>query len=209
MLNRMVKPGVFLLLLAPLLWLCYQIWIEIQAPTTALGADPGEAIVHFLGEWAIRVLLLAFSVSPLRDLFRQPLIAQQRRMVGLFAFAYATLHLLAYLFFYIQFAWALLLEDFIERAFITVGIGALLCLLPMAITSTRAWQRRLKRSWKRLHLLIYPAVGLAIIHLYWLTKDGFIEVFVYAVWFAVLLAYRVAVKQRQRQPLRFTTASDS
>ena len=188
--QRVLKPLLFIGLSSPLLWLGWQIWIEIQAPTTALGADPGEAIVHFLGEWAIRVLLLAFSISPLRDLLKQPFIARQRRMVGLFAFAYAALHLFAYLFFYIQFEWAALLDDFVERAFITVGIAALVCLLPMAITSTHGWQRRLKRNWQRLHLLVYPAVAFAIIHLYWLTKDGFAEVFVYAIWFALLLTHR-------------------
>ena len=112
-------------------------------------------------------------------------------MVGLFAFTYAVLHLLAYLFFYIQFDWNALLDDFVERAFITVGIAALLCLLPMAVTSTLGWQRRLRRNWKRLHLLVFPAVGFAIIHLYWLTKDGFAEVVVYAIWFALLVGQRV------------------
>ena len=188
---RSLKPILFLALLSPLLWLAWQIWIEIQAPTTALGADPGESIVHFLGEWAIRVLLLAFSVSPLQQVLKLPIIGRQRRMVGLFAFAYAVLHLLAYLFFYIQFDWNALLDDFVERAFITVGIAALLCLLPMAVTSTQGWQRRLRRNWKRLHLLVFPAVGFAIIHLYWLTKDGFAEVVVYAIWFALLVGQRV------------------
>lgn len=146
--------------------------------------------MHFLGEWAIRILLLAFSITPLRKLLRQPLIARQRRMVGLFAFTYALLHLMAYLFFYIQFEWSALLEDFVERAFITVGIAAFICLLPMALTSTSGWQRRLRRNWLRLHLLVYPAVAFAIIHLYWLTKDGFAEVVIYALWFIALLGYR-------------------
>ena len=189
--NQALKPSLFVLLCLPLAWLAWQIVLEVEAPTTALGADPGEAIVHFLGEWAIRLLLLAFSVTPLRVLLSSPAIARQRRMVGLFAFFYAVLHLTAYLFFYVQFEWALIVEDFVERAFITVGIAAVLCLLPMAVTSTHGWQRRLRRNWKRVHMLVYPAVAFAIIHLYWLTKDGFAEVILYAIWFALLLGFRL------------------
>lgn len=185
-----VKPVVFLCLLAPLLWLGWQISIEVSSPTAALGADPGEAIVHFLGEWGIRVLLLAFAVSPLQKALKQRVIGRQRRMVGLFAFTYVALHLLAYLFFYIEFDWQALSADFVDRAFITAGIAGFVCLLPMAITSTAGWQRRLRRQWLRLHLLIYPAVALALIHLYWLTRDGFAEVIAYTFCFVVLLAYR-------------------
>jgi sulfoxide reductase heme-binding subunit YedZ len=186
-----LKILVFIGLASPLFWLGWLIRIEIDAPTTALGADPGEAIVHFLGEWTIRLLLLAFAISPLQKLFKQPVIGQQRRMVGVFAFSYALLHLLTYLFFYIQFEWDALLEDFVERAFITVGILALLCLTPMAITSTRGWQRRLRRNWKRLHLLVYPALVLALIHFYWLTKDGFAEVVIYSTCFLLLVGFRL------------------
>lgn len=184
------KPLLFLLLAAPLAWLGWQVGVEVSSPTAALGADPGEAIVHFLGEWGIRILLLAFAVSPLQRAFKQPVIGRQRRMVGLFAFTYVSLHLLAYLFFYVEFVWQALIEDFIERAFITAGIAGFLCLLPMAMTSTISWQRRLRRQWKRLHLLIYPAVALALIHLYWLTKDGFVEVVAYSLCFVVLLGFR-------------------
>lgn len=186
-----LKPALFTLLCCPLLWLAWQVGIEVRAPTTALGADPGESIVHFLGEWAIRILLLAFAITPLQSIFRTPLIGRQRRMVGLFAFTYASLHLLTYLYFYVEFSWAAILDDFIERAFITVGIAAFLCLIPMAVTSTLAWQRRLRAKWKLLHRLVYPAVAFAIIHLYWLTKDGFAEVVAYAVVFLILVGYRL------------------
>ncbi len=174
----------------PLTWLAWQISIEIAAPTTALGADPGEAIVHFLGLWAIRLLLLAFAISPLQKIFRQPNIGKLRRMAGVYAFVYALLHLTAYLFFYLEFAWDALLEDFVERTFITVGMLALLCLTPLAVTSTAGWQRRLRRNWKRLHRLVYPAIAFALIHLYWLTRDGFAEVFLYSVLFIVLVGFR-------------------
>lgn len=185
-----VKPVVFLCLSAPLLWLGLQISIEVSSPTVALGADPGEAIVHFLGEWGIRVLLLAFAISPLQKALKQSIIGRQRRMVGLFAFTYVALHFLAYLFFYIEFDVLAMIEDLVDRAYITAGIASFVCLLPMAITSTAGWQRRLRRQWLRLHRLIYPAVALALIHLYWLTRDGFAEVIAYTLGFLVLLAYR-------------------
>lgn len=185
-----VKPVVFLCLSAPLFWLGLQISIEVSSPTVALGADPGEAIVHFLGEWGIRVLLLAFAISPLQKALKQSIIGRQRRMVGLFAFTYIALHFLAYLFFYIEFDVLAMIEDLVDRAYITAGIASFVCLLPMAITSTAGWQRRLRRQWLRLHRLIYPAVALALIHLYWLTRDGFAEVIAYTLGFLVLLAYR-------------------
>jgi len=187
---RALKIVLFALLSSPLLWLVLQIGIEIDAPTTALGADPGEAVVHFLGEWGIRVLLLTFSISPLQRLFSLPAIGRMRRLVGLFAFVYLSLHFFAYLFFYVEFSLKPLLEDFVERAFITAGIGAFVCLIPMAVTSTASWQRRLRVRWKILHRLIYPAIALAIIHLYWLTSNEFAEVIVYAVWFVVLIVVR-------------------
>jgi sulfoxide reductase heme-binding subunit YedZ len=164
--------------------------LEIQTPTSGLGADPGEAIVRFLGEWALRFLLLSFSVSPLRRLLHSNALARCRRMVGLFAFTYVSLHLLSYTFFYIEFEWAALVEDLSERAYIMVGFAAFLALAAMAATSTRGWQRRLRRNWQRLHRLIYLAIPLALVHLWWLTKDGFGELVVYIVWFACLLGAR-------------------
>ena len=172
------------------MWLIWLIALDVQQPGSGLGPDAAEAVVHYLGEWGLRILLLALSVSTLRRMFNQPKIARLRRMVGLFAFAYVSLHLVAYAGLFVQFDLSLLLEDFTDRAYITAGIGAFVCLLPMAITSTRGWQRRLAQGWRRLHRLVYPAVALGLIHLWWLTRDGFLEVFVYVVWFAVLLIER-------------------
>ena len=193
------KLWLALLLTTPLMWLSWRIWLEVQAPTSGLGADPVEAVVHFLGEWALRILLLAFSVTPLRQLFSQfavtrvtlgGLLARSRRMVGLFAFTYVVLHLFAYTALYLQFEWSALLEDFVERTYITAGLGAFVCLLLMAVTSTRGWQRRLGQHWRNLHKLVYVAVLLGLVHLWWLTRDGFAELLVYTLWFVVLLAAR-------------------
>ena len=187
---RLLKPTLFVALLAPLGWLASRIYLEIQAPGSGLGADPNEAIVHFLGEWALRVLLLAFSVTPLRRALKSASLARCRRMVGLFAFAYALLHLLAYLAFYLAFSWSALLEDFVERAYITAGLVAFAALLAMALTSTRGWQRRLRANWRKLHRVVYVAVTLALVHLWWLTRDGYGELVLYTAWFFVLLAAR-------------------
>ncbi|MEM7002612.1 MAG: protein-methionine-sulfoxide reductase heme-binding subunit MsrQ [Pseudomonadota bacterium] len=186
----LLKGLLWVALSAPLAWLGWQINIELQAPTTALGADPGEAVVHFLGEWAIRVLLLALSVTPLRQVSGFRALAQTRRLVGLFAFAYALLHFLAYTFFYLEFSLAGLWDDVLKRPYITVGMAATLCLLPLAITSTRGWQRRLRRNWQRLHRLVFPAAIFAVLHFFWLTRDQFGEVILYAVWVALLLGWR-------------------
>lgn len=182
--------GTATVLALPLLWLAWRIALEAQAPTSGLGADPGEAAVHFLGEWSLRILLLAFSVTPLFRLTRWSWLAQRRRMVGLFAFAYVVLHLLSYAYYFTEFSWQLLVEDFTDRVYITAGLLALACLLPMAVTSTRGWQRRLGRSWRRLHRLIYPALALALLHLWWQTRDGYGEVLLYVLWFVLLLAAR-------------------
>lgn len=184
--NNLVKSLVVLSLSAPLIWLGWLIGLEARAPGSGLGADPVEEVVHYLGEWALRVLLLAYAVSPLRRLSKSPVLGRSRRLIGLFAFAYVCLHILSYVAFYLEFEWRALLEDFVERAYITAGMAAFVCLVLLAGTSTRGWQRRLRRNWQKLHRLIYPAIVLALVHLWWLTKDGFAEVSLYTLIFACL-----------------------
>ena len=190
MLKHAPKALLWLALASPLAWLIWQVAIEIQAPTTALGADPGEAIVHFLGEWAIRILLLAFSVTPVFHLTRLVWIASARRLVGLWAFTYVVLHLLAYLFFYIEFSWSAAMEDVVKRSYITAGFLAFVCLIPMALTSTAAMRRRLGKTWRQIHQLVYVALAAGLVHLFWLTRDGYTEVVVYLAWFILLVGYR-------------------
>lgn len=186
-----VKAVIAIVLCGPLLWLSWLIAQDFQEPGSALGADAGEAVVHFLGEWALVMLLLAYAVSPLRRLVKSPAIGRSRRMVGLFAFTYVSLHITSYVYLYLGFEWRALLEDFVERPYITVGMAAFSGLFAMACTSTRGWQRRLKRNWQRLHYAVYPAVALALVHLYWLTRDGFIDVVLYALVFLVLTVERL------------------
>lgn len=193
-----MNPAVTLKLLlasalsAPLLWLAWLIVMDVQVPGSGLGADASESVVHYLGEWALIVLLAAYSITPLRRLTKFPGWSRSRRMVGLFAFSYVVMHLLSYLGFYLGFSWQGLFEDLVDRAYITAGMGAFTCLLAMAVTSTRGWQRRLRRRWQQIHQLIYPAIGLALVHLWWLTRDGYAEVFLFTAWFVLLSLERLA-----------------
>jgi len=195
-LGFLLKPLLALALSAPLCWLAWLIWIDVQNPGAGLGPDAGETLVHYLGEWSIRSLLVAFAVSPLRHWTGSSAWLRSRRMVGLFAFAYVCLHVSCYVAWYLGFDVSALLEDVVERPYITMGMLAFAALLPMAVTSTRGWQRRLRRNWQRLHRLIYVALAAGLLHLWWLTRDGFAEVAVYTLCFLLLCAERL---WRQRQ----------
>ena len=187
----MRKTLLFLVLCLPFAWLAYAITGELGQPGSVLGADPGEAVVLFLGEWGLRLLLLTLAVTSLRRLIGQPELIGYRRMIGLFSFAYLALHLLAYVALLAEFDWRLVVDDFSDRAYITAGLIGFGLLLPLAMTSTRGWQRRLGRSWRRLHRLVYPAAFLGLLHLAWLTKDGYGEVAAYVVLFVLMMLERI------------------
>ncbi len=185
------KPVAWLICAAPLAWLVWAVGVEIRAPGSALGADPGEAVVLYLGELGIRMLLLALAITPLRRRLSWPALARWRRLVGLFAFSYLALHLLAYLWFLAGFDWGAIVEDLTERTYITAGAAGLVALLPLALTSTRGWQRRLGRRWRSLHRLVFAAAALGLLHLLWLTKDGYGEVLAYGVVYLLLMGERI------------------
>jgi len=156
-----------------------------------LGANPIEEITHVTGDWTLRLLLLSLAVTPARRLLRVPALAPLRRILGLAAFGYASLHLLTYVGLDQGFAWAYLLEDVSEHRFVTAGFAAYLCLLPLAITSTRRAQKRLGSKWQTLHRLVYPAAILAVIHYIWLVKADLLPPLAYASVLALLLATRL------------------
>ncbi len=197
--EALLKPLVFVALAAPLAWLGWAVIGELEAPGSRLGADPGEAVVLFLGEWSMRMLLLALAVSTLRRRLGASRLLRVRRMVGLFAFAYVAVHFLAYLGFLAEFDWRVIEEDLLERTYITVGFLALCLLVPLAVTSTNGWQRRLRQRWRRLHRLIYVIVPLALLHLFWLTKDGYGEPLAYLAIYTLLMLERL-VSERGRTP---------
>ena len=184
------KTVVHALALAPLAWLAGQIWDVWHTAGNALGADPVAEIEHRTGLWALRLLLATLTLSPLRQLTGQQGVIRFRRMFGLYAFFYATLHMAAYLILDLRGYWAQIFEEILKRPYLTAGFAAWLLLVPLAVTSTRGWIRRLKRHWVPLHRLVYPIGVLAVLHFWWLVKSDVREPMLYAALLAVLLAWR-------------------
>ena len=167
------------------------LWTGTRVLTDNLGANPIEAVLHFAGRWTLILLLAGLSITPIRRLTGWNQIIKVRRLVGLFAFFYASLHLLLYLGLDQGFAWSYIWEDVAERPFITSGFGAFLLLLPLAVTSTKGWIRRLGKRWQRLHRLVYPAAVLGVLHFFWKVKADTFWPLLAAMVLAVLLLARV------------------
>ena len=191
--ERVIRVGVFTLALLPFIWVSY------AAATGGLGPDPAEALMHVTGEWSLRLLALTLLVSPLRAWTGWSLLLKLRRMLGLYAFFYGCIHLLSFLQFYVGWTPAGLLEELVERPYITMGFMAWMLMLPLAITSTRGMQRRLRRNWLRLHRLVYPAAILACLHLLWQARSDIGEALFYIGIFAVLLGWRLRRRRLQRR----------
>lgn len=200
------KALVHLLALTPLAILAWQFVDVWRTGSDALGADPVAEIEHRLGLWALRLLLATLAITPLRQLTGQPVLARFRRMLGLYAFAYATLHFTAYLALDLRGYWSLVFEEIAERPYITVGFAAWLLLVPLALTSTTGWIRRLGRNWARLHRLVYAIAALAVLHFWWVVKTDVREPLLYAGILAVLLGWR-AWKRVAPVTARRTTAA--
>jgi sulfoxide reductase heme-binding subunit YedZ len=164
--------------------------LALGALRGTLGANPVETITHQTGGWALRLLLATLAVTPLRRLAGWSFAAPWRRSLGLLAFGYASLHFATFLALDLGFDLSALGEEVAERPYVTLGFTALLLLAPLALTSTRGWQRRLGRRWRALHRLVYPAAGLAVLHFLWLVKADLAEPLAYAAALAVLLALR-------------------
>ena len=186
------KALVHALALAPLALLLFQAWqVAGGANIDALGADPVAEIEHRTGTWALRLLLLTLAITPLRQLTGQARLVGFRRMLGLYAFFYACLHLAAFLVLDLGGWWSTIFEEIIRRPYITVGFLAWLGLVPLAITSTRGWMRRLGRRWGRLHRLVYAVAVLAVLHFWWIVKSDLREPMLYAGILAALLGWRL------------------
>lgn len=187
--QRAMKPIVFLLCLGPILWLAY------RGIVGQLGVNPIETVIRYLGDWALRFLLIALAVTPVRILTGYTPVARVRRMLGLFAFTYVVLHMLAYIGLDRLFDWGELYKDVVKRIYITVGMAAFAMLLPLAITSTDAMVRRLGgRTWRRLHKLVYLAGIAAVIHYALMIKAGYLQPLIYAALLGLLLAVRLFKK---------------
>jgi methionine sulfoxide reductase heme-binding subunit len=160
-----------------------------------LGANPVEFLEHYTGDWTLRLLLTTLAMTPLRMLTGLSEPIRVRRVLGLWTFAFLCLHFSMYLVFDLSFSMTQLAEDLVKRTYITLGFTAWLLLLPLAITSTAGWQRRLKRRWISLHRLIYPAAILGAIHYLWLVKADTREPLIYLSILLVLLAIRLPWSQ--------------
>jgi sulfoxide reductase heme-binding subunit YedZ len=156
-----------------------------------LGANPVEFLEHYTGDWTLRLLLTTLGMTPLRTLTRLTEPIRVRRILGLWTFAFLCLHFSMYLVFDLSFSMTQLADDLVKRTYITLGFTAWLLLLPLAITSTAGWQRRLKRRWITLHRFIYPAATLGAIHYLWLVKADKREPLIYLSILLALLAFRL------------------
>ena len=192
------KTLVHLGALAPLAILLWQMWSVASTGSNALGADPVAEVEHRLGLWALRFLMLTLAITPLRQLTGWSVLLRFRRMLGLYAFAYATLHLAAYLGLDLRGYWMQVFEDIAKRPYLTVGFAAWLLLVPLALTSTAGWIRRLGRNWARLHRLVYVVAVLAVLHFWWLVKSDLREPALYAAIAAFLLGWRAWKRRRLR-----------
>ena len=193
-----VRVALHLLCWLPAVWLFY------LAATDGLGANPAEALIRALGDWALRFLCVALAITPLRQWLHGPQLAAYRRMWGLYAFFYASLHWLAYVVFDMGLDVAAIVADLPKRPFILVGTLAWLLLLALAITSIPALVRRLGgRRWQRLHKAVYAVAVLAVLHFWWMRagKNHFGEVWLYGSILAGLLLARLVWALRKR-PLR-------
>jgi methionine sulfoxide reductase heme-binding subunit len=189
--QKFVKPLAFLLLLSPAAWWGYVIWLAFQGDAVRLGPDPAKALALVSGEWSIRCLVLALAVTPLRYLFNWPYLWRLRRMIGLFAFFYTTLHFTVFVLLLLQLNWSDLGKELAERPYITLGFLAYVLLFLLALTSFNYAQRKLGRNWKRLHRGVYVAAVLAVMHLIWIVRSDFGEALLYGCLVLALLVYRM------------------
>jgi len=187
LLHPAAKPVLFVLALLPLAWLSARV---LQG---SLGPNPAETLIRSLGDWTLRMLCLTLAVTPLRQWTGWAVLARFRRMLGLFAAFYASLHFCAYAVFDMGLVWNDIVRDVAKRPFILVGTVALLLMLPLAATSFNRAIRALGAArWQRLHRLVYAIALLAILHFFWMRagKNDFAEVYLYATIIGLLLGWR-------------------
>lgn len=185
---RLTKIAIFIAALLPLAALAWRGFHE------GLGANPIEVITHATGDWTLRLILITLAITPLRNLTRQYWLIGVRREIGLFAFFYAALHFTTYIWLDKFFDLHEMIKDVYKRPFITAGFTAFLLLIPLAITSTAGWIRRLGgKNWQRLHRLIYVSAIVGVTHYIWLVKADVRKPLQYAFVLSILLLYRVIV----------------
>jgi sulfoxide reductase heme-binding subunit YedZ len=190
---KYLKPLVFAACLVPLARL------GLGALQGNLGANPIERITHQTGDWTLILLLVTLAVTPLRRITSINELIAFRRMLGLFAFFYGTLHFLTYIWLDKFFDMHEIVKDVYKRPFITAGFTAFVLMIPLAITSTKGWIRRLGKKWQMLHRLIYASAIAGVVHYIWLVKKDVRKPLIYAFLLAILLLWRIGIWIIKRQ----------
>jgi methionine sulfoxide reductase heme-binding subunit len=183
--QKLIKPLVFIFALIPFAMLLSRI---LQ---NDLGPDPVQELSLETGEWTLRFLILTLAMTPLRRITKQLVFTAHRRMLGLFTWFYTSLHFLVWLVFLLEFRWADIVQEILERPYITVGFSAYVILFILGVTSPKVMVRKLGRNWKQLHKLVYVAAVLAIVHLLWILRLDIGPAVYYGALVALLLGYRV------------------
>ena len=183
------KPIIFILSTIPFLFITYKIFFN------KLGPEPVKEITHFTGEWTLIFICLTLSMSPLKKLTNLNYWVKVRRMLGLFVFFYASLHLLTYIGIDYRFSWQPIFDDVVKKKYIFVGFAAWVLLIPLTITSSQKMIILLKQNWKKLHRLIYVIAILGSLHFIWLSKTIYFKPLFYFVLITVLLALRINFKR--------------
>ncbi|UCH53181.1 MAG: sulfoxide reductase heme-binding subunit YedZ [Pseudomonadota bacterium] len=190
--GRAAKALAFVLCLVPFAWLLWRVAVN------DLGTNPIETLNRYTGDWTLRFLLITLAVTPLRRLTGWLWLARWRRMIGLYAFFYATVHFLTYALIDQFFDFPAILQDIAKRPYITLGFACFVLLIPLAATSTNAMVRRLGgQRWQRLHRLVYVIAIGGVIHFLWLVKSDIREPLIYAAILTVLLGHRLYYRWRR------------
>ena len=196
---RWLRPLVFVVCLLPAAWVVFAIASDFFSGTRLLGSNPIKEAEHFTGRWVLRFLMFTLAVTPIRQTLGWNWLQRYRRMLGLFAFAYATMHLSIYFFLDLELAWGDLWADIVKRPYITIGMAAFALLVPLAVTSTAKMVKRLGgKRWAALHRSIYVIVVLGTIHFWMAVKRDITLPLIFALIFAVLLGYRVVAWRRRK-----------
>lgn len=200
--SRVTRVTVFMACLGPLEYLG---WRGLNKDLTA---NPIEFITHLTGDWTLCFLLITLAVTPLRLLLRLPELIRFRRMLGLFAFSYGVLHLITFVAIDHFFDWSEIVKDVVKRPFVTAGFTGMVLLVPLAVTSTRGWIRRLGgERWQALHRLVYLSSVAGVIHYCWLVKSDVSKPIEYGIGLAALLVWRVIVWAKRHRAASQVTST--
>jgi len=200
--SKWSKVFVFLLCLVPFGLLFHRFYLaQWGGQLDALTANPQQFIEHYTGDWVLLFLVFTLCITPLRKIPGLSALIRYRRMLGLYAFFYVCLHFTTWLALDRYFDWSQMVDDISKRPYITVGFTAFVLLIPLAITSTAGWIRRLGgKRWNRLHKLIYVSAVLGVIHYYWLVKSDVRKPVAYGIVIGLLLAWRLVFWLKNKKP---------